>query len=96
MKARTKSKGKRIILTHTCQMHFSKATAIAIVAALPLALSSPVLSTRQNGVTCQTSSASPGTDDVTAVINDLKDRGGNCPNTNGHASGNFFLQSHQS
>ena len=68
-------------------MYFTKATALALFAALPLALTSPILETRQNGVTCQTSSGSPITADVTDVINQLRGQGGNCPQTNGEASG---------
>lgn len=68
-------------------MYFTKTTVLALVAAIPLALSSPILETRQNGVTCQTSSGSPLTPDVTDVINQLRGQGGNCPQTNGEASG---------
>ena len=68
-------------------MYFTKATVLALVAATSAALSSPILETRQNGVTCQTSSGSPTTDDVTDVINQLRGQGGNCPQTNGEASG---------
>lgn len=71
-------------------MYFSKATALAIIAAIPTVLGTPILDTRQNGVTCQTSSGSPLTDDVTAVINDLNGRSGNCPQTNDKASGESF------
>ncbi|KAL9070133.1 MAG: hypothetical protein Q9161_005085 [Pseudevernia consocians] len=67
-------------------MFFSKATALAVIAALPIVLATPILDTRQNGVTCQTSSGSPLTDDVTAVINELNGRGGSCPQTNDKAS----------
>lgn len=74
-------------------MYLSKAIALGIIATLPLALGFPFLKrfpfleTRQNGVTCQTSSGSPLTDDVTAAINQLSGKPGNCPQTNGHASG---------
>ena len=68
-------------------MYFTKATVLALIAAIPLALSSPILESRQNGVTCQTSSGSPLTDDVTDVINQLRGQGGSCPQTNGEASG---------
>ena len=66
--------------------------ATAVVLALPAVLGSPILDTRQNGVTCQTSSGSPKTGDVTAVINQLNGKGGNCPNTNDKASGKFFFR----
>ena len=68
-------------------MHFSKAIPLALIAVLPLALGSPTLNTRQNGVTCQTSNGSPLTNDVTDVINQLNGQGGSCPQTNGDASG---------
>ena len=72
------------------QMYFSKSIATAVVAALPVILGSPILDTRQNGVTCQTSSGSPKTGDVTDVINQLKGQGGDCSNTNGEGSGTIF------
>ena len=74
-------------------MYFTKATVIALFTAIPLGLSSPILETRQNGVTCQTSSGSPLTTDVTDVINQLRGQGGNCPQTNGEASGKASLLS---
>ncbi|KAI1755918.1 hypothetical protein F4782DRAFT_538309 [Xylaria castorea] len=68
-------------------MHFTKSTAIAVVAGLTFASAGPLLNSRQNGVTCQTSNASPSTSDVTLVINELKGKGGDdCSNTNGEAS----------
>ncbi|KAK0515357.1 hypothetical protein JMJ35_002736 [Cladonia borealis] len=69
-------------------MYFSKITTFAIVAALPAVFGSPILEARQDGTTCQTSSASPLTGDVTAVINQLKGLGAGilCAQTNGHAS----------
>ena len=73
--------------SYTYQMHFSKATAIAITTLLSKTLASPILDARQNGVTCQTSIGSPFTGDVTAVINQLKGQGGDCTNTNDQASG---------
>lgn len=73
----------------TCQMRFSSAIATAVSAALPVVHRSPILDTRQNGVTCQNSRGSPKTEDVAAVINQLKGQGGSCPNTNGKASGNY-------
>lgn len=69
-------------------MYFSKATALALVS-LTFASASPLLEMRQNGVTCQTSEASPKNEDVTFVINELKGRGGSCAQTNGAASGKF-------
>ena len=74
-------------------MYFTKATVLALFTAIPLGLSSPILETRQNGVTCQTSSGSPLTTDVTDVINQLRGQGGNCPQTNGEASGNPLIPS---
>ena len=68
-------------------MHFSKATAIAITTILSKTLASPILDERQNGVTCQTSGGSPLTGDVTAVINQLNGKGGDCTNSNEKASG---------
>ena len=62
-------------------MRFTSAIATAVIAALPVVHGSPILDTRQDGVTCQTSSGSPKTEDVTAVINQLKGQGGNFPNT---------------
>ena len=75
--------------SHSCQMYFSKITTFAIVAAFPAAFSSPILDARQDGTTCQTSSGSPLTGDVTAVINQLKGLGAGilCAQTNGEASG---------
>ena len=75
--------------SHRVKMYFSKITTFAIVAALPAAFGSPILEARQDGTTCQTSSASPLTGDVTAVINQLKGLGAGilCAQTNGHASG---------
>lgn len=69
------------------QMYFFKATALAVLAASQVVLGSPILETRQNGVTCQTSSGSPLTGDVTAVINELRGRGGSCAQKNDKASG---------
>ncbi|CAL8579626.1 hypothetical protein XPA_005361 [Xanthoria parietina] len=69
-------------------MHTQQALILALTfasAAFTSALP-PNLNTRQNGVTCQTSSGSPDTGDVTDVINQLRGRGGKCPQTNGHAS----------
>ena len=66
-------------------MLFSSAIATAILAALPVTMGSPVLDTRQTGVTCQTSDASPETGDIIAVINQLKGRDGDCSNTNDEA-----------
>ena len=74
-------------------MLFSVATTLTLAAAFPLTLGSPLLETRQNGVTCQTSDGSPKTGDVTDVINQLRGRGGNCPQKNGEASGTRFFQS---
>ena len=68
-------------------MHFSSVIATAILAALPVIMGSPALETRQNGVSCQTSSGSPTTEDVTAVINQLKGQGGDCSNGNDAGSG---------
>lgn len=50
----------------------------------------------QDGVTCQTSGWSPTLADVTAVINQLKGRGGVCAQGNGHASDCTTLVSHNS
>ncbi|MCJ1462816.1 hypothetical protein MMC07_001419 [Pseudocyphellaria aurata] len=55
----------------------------------------PALHHRQNGVTCQTSSASPLTGDVTDVINQVRGQGGSCPNTNGAASDCTTLVKHK-
>ena len=74
-------------------MYFTKTTVLALLTAISLALSSPILETRQNGVTCQTSSGSPITTDVTDVINQLRGQGGNCPQTNGEASGKVLFHS---
>lgn len=68
-------------------MYLSRPTITALVAALPAAIGFPTLSPRQNGVTCQTSDASPVTGDITDVINQLRGGGGSCPQTNGEASG---------
>ncbi|KAI3325927.1 hypothetical protein HD806DRAFT_532582 [Xylariaceae sp. AK1471] len=66
-------------------MYFSTTT-VTLLAGLSLASATPFLNTRQNGVTCQTSSGSPNTKDVTNTINELKGRGGECANKNGEAS----------
>ena len=68
-------------------MYLTKATVLALVAAIPHALSLPILETPQNAVTCQTSSGSSITADVTDVINQLRGQDGNCHQTNGEASG---------
>lgn len=73
--------------SQTYQMHFSKATVVGIATILPITLASPILEGRQNGVTCQTSSGSPLTGDVTSAINQLNGQGGDCSNTNDKASG---------
>jgi len=67
------------------QMQFIAPTLLAIMAVVSAA---PVLETRQNGVTCQTSNGSPFTDAVTDVINQLKGYGADaiCENTNDEAS----------
>ncbi len=71
-------------------MYFSKAvTVVALASSFTIAAASPLLEFRQNGVTCQTSDGSPENEDVTFVINELKGRGGSCPQTNGDASGKF-------
>ncbi|KAI8631825.1 hypothetical protein F5Y19DRAFT_376967 [Xylariaceae sp. FL1651] len=67
-------------------MYYPKATLATLFAALALASATPFVGIRQNGVTCQTSSGSPATADVTNTINELKGRGGNCANSNGEAS----------
>jgi hypothetical protein len=66
-------------------MYFSKISAFALTS-LSVAWASPTLNARQNGVTCQTSDGSPETGDVTFVINEIRDRGDNCRQTNGAAS----------
>lgn len=78
-------------------MHTQQALILALTfasAAFTSALP-PNLNTRQNGVTCQTSSGSPDTGDVTDVINQLGGRGEKCPQTNGHASDCTTLVSHK-
>lgn len=74
-------------------MYFFKSTALAVLAASPVVLGSPILETRQNGVTCQTSSGSPLTGDVTAVLNQLNGQGGSCAQTNGRGSGKSWISS---
>ena len=72
----------------------------AITATLALALftfsplTSAALLPRQNGISCQTSDGSPTTDDVTAVINQLKGKGGDCTNGNGKGSDCSTVVSH--
>jgi len=68
-------------------MHIYKAASLIFFSVLGLATAMPSLDSRQNGVTCQTSDASPTNEKVTNAINELKGRGGDCPNTNGEASG---------
>lgn len=68
-------------------MHSIKAISLIFVASVSVSFASPTLLTRQNGVTCQTSTASPVTGDVTLVINEIRGRGGSCPQTNGKGSG---------
>ena len=89
--AENAGQGHHTYINH--QMYFSKVTVLAVLAASPLVLGSPIIQTRQNGVTCQTSSGSPLTDDVTAVINQLKGRGGNCDQTNDKGSGKSWIPS---
>jgi hypothetical protein len=70
-------------------------TLIAILAAsLPAIFAAPVLEARQNGVSCQTSSGSPYTGDVTDVINELNGKGADalCRQTNDVASSKPCLQ----
>lgn len=67
-------------------MFMPKATLVALVSSLALISASPLLGTRQNGVTCQTSDGSPETGDITYVINELNGRGGNCYQSNDVAS----------
>lgn len=45
------------------------------------------LQMRQNGVTCQTSDGYSITRDVSKIINEVRGRGGSCPNTTSEASG---------
>ncbi|KAL9064278.1 MAG: hypothetical protein Q9161_008978 [Pseudevernia consocians] len=66
-------------------MHLSKAIAVGIAIILPITLTSSILEGRQNDVTCQTSSGSPLTGDVTAAINQLNEQGGDCSNENSEA-----------
>ena len=75
-------------------MHFSSAIAIAILAALPpVTVGSSVLDARQNAVTCQTSDASPTTEDVTQLIGVINTQPGDCSNKNGKVSGIQMTQS---
>lgn len=67
-------------------MHHFKAIGVAAAFLASSAVAAPHLEVRQNGRTCQTSDASPDTEDLTAVINELNGRGGSCPQTNGVAS----------
>lgn len=68
-------------------MHSIKAITLISAASFSIVFASPTLLTRQNGVTCQTSSGSPVTGDVTLVINEVRGLGGSCPQTNGSGSG---------
>ena len=70
-------------------MYFSATTFIALTAAIPAILGSPLLESRQNGVTCQTSNGSPFTGHVTDVINQLNGQGGTCGQSNKDGSGKF-------
>ena len=83
--------GNHTYINH--QMHVFKATALAVLAASPVVLGSPILDNRQNGVTCQTSSGSPLTGYVTDVINQLSGRGGICAQTNHEGSGKSWVSS---
>lgn len=68
-------------------MFISKPIVVVLLSGLNLSLASAILHDRQNGVTCQTSDASPTTADVTSVINQVRGKGGDCKNTNGAGSG---------
>ncbi|KAM0803717.1 hypothetical protein BDR22DRAFT_839699 [Usnea florida] len=76
-------------------MYTKAITTFTFVLATALATASPLIP-RQDGVTCQTSDASPKTADVTDVINQLTGQGGLCPQTNGKASDCTTLVSHNS
>ena len=79
-------------------MHFSTASVLALATLLPtLTLSAAVLP-RQRGATCQTSTGSPKTEDITNVINELKgrDAGALCRQTNGEGSDCTTLVKHNS
>lgn len=65
------------------------------IVALTLAALLPAINA-QEGVTCQTSDASPAIADITEVINQLKGKGGICSQKNGHASDCTTLVSHDS
>lgn len=71
-------------------MHHVKAITIAAACFASSAIAAPRLEARQNGQTCQTSDASPYTEDVTAAINEVRGGGGSCPNTNPNASSESF------
>ncbi|KAL6716085.1 hypothetical protein ACLMJK_005651 [Lecanora helva] len=77
-------------------MYTTKATTLLSLFAAITTINAGVLIPRQNGVTCQTSSGSPDTGDVTDVINQIRGQGGLCPQTNGHASDCTTLVSHNS
>jgi hypothetical protein len=71
-------------------MYFSKTTVVAFIGTLALASATPLVTERQNGVSCQTSSGSPKNKDVTDVINEVKGKGGKCGNSNSEASGEYY------
>jgi len=70
-------------------MYFSKISAVALMSTAAV-WASPVLDTRQNGLSCQTSSDSPDTTDVTSVINQVRGQGGICRQGNSQASSEIW------
>lgn len=79
-------------------MYFNQATVLALAALLPaLSIQSAVLLPRQRGAYCQTSNGSPLTEDITKVINELKDRPADelCRQTNDEGSDCTTLVKHE-
>lgn len=79
-------------------MYFNRATILTLTSLLPVLTVHSAVLPRQQGVYCQTSTASPLTGDVTSVINQLNGYGADalCRQTNGKASDCTTLVNHGS
>ena len=79
-------------------MHLNRATLLALASSLAGLTTQSAVIPRQNGVYCQTSTASPLTGDITEVINQMKayDPSELCRQTNGKASDCTTLLKHKS
>ena len=59
-------------------MHFAKASAITALSSFVLISATPVYEKQQADVACHTSNSSPAIEDVTGVVSQLYNRGGDC------------------